>query len=266
MTPDRLRDRYRFIQVRRTDDILEVTIDRPDVRNAVHRDANVELEEVFDHFFDDDRLRVAILTGAGDKAFCAGFDLVHSVEGDPLEFGPTGMGGVISRSGMDKPVIAAVNGFAMGGGFEIALACHLVVADARAQFALSEVKHGLVAGAGGIVRAAQKLPPAIATELILTGRRMGAEEAARLGVVNRVAAPGRALDGARELAREILEGAPNAVRTSLRILEAVESMPDLQDAVSYSMAVALDVLRTDEAREGMRAFADKRPPRWAAVQ
>ncbi len=116
---------------------------------------------------------VAILTGAGDKAFCAGFDLVHSNEGDPLEFGPTGMGGVISRHGMTKPVIAAVNGYAMGGGFEIALACHLIVADPGAAIALSEVRHGLIAGAGGIVRITRKMPAMIATELLLTAGEWG---------------------------------------------------------------------------------------------
>lgn len=258
-----LRDDYSFVLVRRVGQVLEVTINRPEVRNAVHRDANNELEHVFDCFFADDTLRVAILTGVGDKAFCAGFDLVHTNEGEPLEFGPTGMGGVISRPRMDKPVIAAVNGYAMGGGFEIALACHLVVADPSAQFALSEVKHGLVAGAGGIVRVARKLPPMIATELLLTGRRMGVDEAARLGFVNRVSAPGQAMEAAHELAAEILQGSPNSVRRSLEILETAESMPDTLEAVAYSMEVAIGVLRTDEAREGMQAFAQKREPRWA---
>lgn len=266
MTAMRFREHYDFVEIHRADEILEVTINRPEVRNAVHRAANGELEEVFDAFFADDGLRIAILTGAGDIAFCAGFDLVHSEEGDPLEFGPTGMGGVISRRDMTKPVIAAVNGYAMGGGFEIALACHLVVADPNAQFALSEVRHGLIAGAGGIVRAARKLPPTIATELLLTGRRMGAREAAALGLVNRVTEQGRVMHGARALAADILKGSPGSIRRTLEILEAVEGIPDTQDAVSYSMREALDVLGTDEAREGMRAFAEKRLPSWAHRQ
>ena len=163
-----------------------------------------------------DELWVAILTGAGDKAFCAGNDLVYSASGKPMWVPKNGFAGLTSRRHLPKPVIAAVNGFAMGGGCEIALACHLVVADATARFALSEVKVGLIAGAGGLVRLPRSIPPKVATEMILTGRRVTAAEALGYGLVNRVTEAGEAVDGARALAAEILDGSPTSVRVSLR--------------------------------------------------
>ena len=173
-----LRDDYEFIKVHRDGHLLEVTINRPDVRNCLHPPAHEELDEVFDAFFADRELWVAIITGEGTKAFCAGNDLVYSASGKPMYVPLNGFAGLTSRRNMHKPVIAAVNGFAMGGGFEIAMACHLVVADEAAKFALSEVKVGLIAGAGGVIRLPRSIPPKVANELILTGRRIGAEEAA----------------------------------------------------------------------------------------
>jgi acetyl-CoA C-acetyltransferase len=145
--PAVLRDRYEHVLVRRDGHLLEVTINRPEVRNSLHPMANDELDGVFDAYFADDDLWAAILTGAGDKAFSAGNDLVYSASGKPMWVPKNGFAGLTSRRAMTKPVIAAVNGYAMGGGLEIALACHLVVADETAQFALSEVRVGLVAGA-----------------------------------------------------------------------------------------------------------------------
>ncbi|HEX8008160.1 MAG TPA: acetyl-CoA acetyltransferase, partial [Trebonia sp.] len=218
--PERLvlRDRYEHVLVRRDGHLLEVTINRPEARNSLHPMANDELEHVFDCYFADDGLWVAILTGAGDKAFSAGNDLVYSASGKPMWVPKNGFAGLTSRRHMPKPVIAAVNGYAMGGGCEIALACHLVVADATAQFALSEVKVGLIAGAGGLVRLPRTVPPKVATEMILTGRRITAAEALGYGLVNRVTDAGKALDGARALAAEILDGSPTSVRISLRVM------------------------------------------------
>jgi enoyl-CoA hydratase/carnithine racemase len=163
---------------------------------------------------------------------------------------------------MHKPVIAAVNGFAMGGGFEIALACHLVVADEAAQFALSEVKVGLVAGAGGAVRLPRAVPHKVATELILTGRRIGAQEARDLGVVNRVASEGQALYAARQLAAEILDGSPTSVRLSLKLMEQTQGIADTIDAVTAPTDVIDELLTSADAIEGMTAFALKRKPDW----
>src|SRR5262249_30252657 len=201
--PAELRDRYEHIVVHRDGHLLEVTINRPEARNSLHPMANDELDHAFDAYFAGDELWVAILTGAGDKAFSAGNDLIYSASGQPMWVPKNGFAGLTSRRSMPKPIIAAVNGFAMGGGCEIALACHLVIADATAQFALSEVKVGLVAGAGGVVRLPRMIPPKVANEMILTGRRLSADEALSYGLVNRVVEAGAALDGARALAADI---------------------------------------------------------------
>ncbi|HLH81752.1 MAG TPA: acetyl-CoA acetyltransferase [Trebonia sp.] len=257
-----LRDRYEHVLVRRDGHLLEVTINRPEARNSLHPMANDELDHVFDCYFAADGLWVAILTGAGDKAFSAGNDLVYSASGKPVWVPKNGFGGLTSRRHMPKPVIAAVNGYAMGGGCEIALACHLVVADATARFALSEVKVGLVAGAGGLVRLPRTVPPKVATEMILTGRRITAEEALGYGLVNRVTEAGKALDGARALAAEILDGSPTSVRVSLRIMAETRGIPDVIDAVTRPSDAFDELMASEDAVEGITAFARKRRPSW----
>jgi acetyl-CoA C-acetyltransferase len=257
-----LRGKYDFIEVHREGHLLEVTINRPDSRNSLHPPAHEELEEVFDAFFADPELWVAIITGAGDKAFCAGNDLIYSASGKPLYIPLSGFAGLTSRRGMTKPVIAAVNGSAMGGGFEIALACHLVVADASATFALSEVRVGLIAAAGGLVRLPRAIPAKVANELVLTGRRMDADEAHRLGVVNRVAPAGGAMAAARELAAQILEGSPTSTRLSLALMEETQGIADTVDAVTAPTEVVDELMTSADAIEGMTAFAMKRPPKW----
>ena len=248
--------------MRRDGHLLEVTINRPGARNSLHPMANDELDHVFDAYFADPELWVAVLTGAGEKAFSAGNDLVYSASGQPMWVPKNGFGGLTSRRHMPKPVIAAVNGYAMGGGCEIALACHLVVADAIAQFALSEVKVGLAAGAGGLVRLPRAIPPKVATEMILTGRRITAEEALGYGLVNRVVDAGTALDGARALAAEILDGSPTSVRISLQVMEETRGIPDVIDAVTHPTTAFDDLMASDDAIEGLTAFAQKRRPGW----
>jgi acetyl-CoA C-acetyltransferase len=260
--PAALKDRYEHVLVRRDGHLLEVTINRPESRNSLHPMANDELDHVFDAYFADDDLWVAILTGAGDKAFSAGNDLVYSASGKPMWVPANGFAGLTGRTPMPKPVIAAVNGFAMGGGCEIALACHLVVADETARFALSEVRVGLVAGAGGLVRLPRTVPPKLATEMILTGRRLTAAEALAHGLVNRVVPAGTALDGARALAAEIGEGSPTSVRVSLRIMEETRGIPDVVEAVNYPSPALDDLMASDDALEGVTAFAAKRKPQW----
>lgn len=257
-----LRAEYEFVKVRRDGHLLEVSINRPDVRNCLHPPAHEELEGIFDAFFADRDLWVAIITGEGAKAFCAGNDLIHSASGKPMYIPLSGFGGLTGRRDMHKPVIAAVNGYAMGGGFEIALACHLVVADEAAKFALSEVKVGLFAGAGGLVRLPRAIPQKVANELILTGRRIGAEEARELGVVNRIAPEGQALAAARELAAEILNGSPTSVRLSLKVMAQTQGIPDTVDAVTAPNDVVDELMTSADAIEGMTAFAMKRPAAW----
>jgi acetyl-CoA C-acetyltransferase len=260
--PAVLRDDYEHVLVRRDGHLLEVTINRPDARNSLHPPANEELDEVFDAFFADPDLWVAILTGAGDKAFSAGNDLTYTASGKPVWVPKNGFAGLTSRRQLPKPVIAAVNGFAMGGGCEIALACHLVVADATAQFALSEVRVGLVAGAGGLMRLPRTVPPRVATEMILTGRRVTAEEALSYGLVNRVVEAGAALEGARALAAEILEGSPTSVRISLRIMAETQGIADTIEAVQHQSDALDELMLSEDSIEGVTAFAQKRPPHW----
>ncbi|MET0190706.1 MAG: acetyl-CoA acetyltransferase [Pseudonocardia sediminis] len=257
-----LRGSYEHVRVHRDGHLLEVTIDRPDARNALTPPANDELDEVFDAFFADPELWVAILTGAGDQAFSAGNDLRWTASGKPMWVPKNGFAGLTGRAGMTKPVIAAVNGFAMGGGCEIAMACHLVVADETARFALSEVKVGLVAAAGGLVRLPRIVGPALATEMILTGRRLSAAEALDAGLVNRVVPAGTALDGARALAAEILDGSPTSVRTSLQIMDETDGIADTVDAVNHPSTALDELMLSADAIEGVTAFAQKRRPRW----
>jgi acetyl-CoA C-acetyltransferase len=257
-----LRERYEHVLVRRDGHLLEVTINRPATRNSLHPMANEELDHVFSCYFADDDLWVAILTGAGEAAFSAGNDLVYSASGKPMWVPKNGFAGLTSRRHMPKPVIAAVNGYAMGGGCEIALACHLVVADATAQFALSEVKVGLVAGAGGLVRLPRTVPPKVATEMILTGRRITATEALGYGLINRVTDAGKALDGARALAAEILDGSPTSIRVSLQVMDETRGIPDVIDAVTHPSGALDDLMASEDALEGMTAFAQKRRPLW----
>ncbi len=256
-----LHDTYASVSVRRDGHVLEVTIERPDQRNALHPAAHVELEQVFDTFEADPDLWVAIITGAGDQAFCAGNDLTATVTGFPW-FPRSGFAGLTSRR-LTKPVIAAVNGVAYGGGFEIALACQLVVADeAAARFALPEVKVGLFAAAGGVVRLPRRVPPAVAHELILTGRSIDAAEAARLGLVSRVAPAGTVLEAARELAAEITAVSPTSVRLSLQAVDDVRHVADEVDAVRAESDAMDQLLVSQDTMEGVLAFVEKRPPVW----
>ena len=174
----------------------------------------------------------------------------------------TGFGGLTSRRNLHKPVIAALNGHAFGGGFEIALACHVVVAEEQAQLALTEVKVGLVAAAGGLVRLPRMLPPHIANEMILTGRRMGAEEALRWGIVNRVAPTGAAMDVAREVAAEILESSPTSVRLSLQLMEEARAHAEPVDALEAPTDALDKLLVARDTTEGVLSFAFKQQPKW----
>ncbi|TWH19625.1 acetyl-CoA acetyltransferase [Prauserella rugosa] len=257
-----LRDGYEHVLVRRDGHVLEVTINRPEARNSLHPDANAELDEIFDAYFADPDLWVAILTGAGDKAFSAGNDLSYTASGNLPWTPKNGFAGLTNRAHLPKPVIAAVNGFAMGGGLEIAMACHLIVADETARFALSEVKVGLIAAAGGLVRLPRTIPPMLANEMILTGKRIDAHEAARHGLVNRVVEAGTAVEGARALAEEILAGSPTSVRASLRFMAETAGIADTVEAVNHPSSVMDHLLVAEDTTEGIMAFAQKRTPQW----
>jgi crotonobetainyl-CoA hydratase len=244
------------------DGIFEITIDRPKA-NAIDAATSRELGDAFARFRDDPEERVAILTGAGDRFFSAGWDLKAAAAGDDEDWGEGGFAGLTEMFDLDKPVIAAVNGYAAGGGFELALACDLIVAAAHAEFFLPEVNLGIVPDAGGALRLPKRLPRAIAMEMLLTGRRMDAEEAGRWGLVNRVVQPGDLLSTARELAQRILAAAPLAVRAVKAIVAATADLPveDAYGALKHLPAYER-AMRSEDADEGPRSFAEGRPPMW----
>ncbi|MGF7136084.1 enoyl-CoA hydratase/carnithine racemase [Paraburkholderia sp. EB58] len=259
---------YEFISVMQEGRLTLITINRPGVLNALHPPAHHELATAFDAFQRDSSQWVAIITGAGDRAFCAGNDLKFRVAEGRQRMPQSGFAGLTARFELDKPVLAAVNGLAVGGGFELALACDVIVADERAQFALPEVRVGLAALAGGLHRLPREIGLKAAMGIALTGRRIDAAEAQHLGLVNEVAPTGTSLDVARRWAGEILLSGPLAVRaTKQTILRGLDE-PGLSEAlrlqVQYPAVMAM--YASEDATEGPRAFAERRLPRWQGEQ
>jgi enoyl-CoA hydratase/carnithine racemase len=242
--------------------VLNVTINRPEVMNSLHPPANFELAKVFDDFAADPELWVAIITGAGDRAFSAGNDLKYQASGGKMDQPSSGFAGLTSRFDNPKPVIAAVNGVAMGGGFEIALACDLIIASERAIFALPEPRVGLAALAGGLHRLPRQIGLKPAMGMILTGRRVEAREALAFGIVNEVVAHGELLSSARRWADQILECAPLSVRASKQCVMEGFDKPTLHEAMTGRYDQLAAMLRSEDLVEGPRAFAEKRAPRW----
>jgi enoyl-CoA hydratase/carnithine racemase len=253
-----------FCRVERDGRILTVTIDRPERMNALHPPSNFELAQVFDDFVADDELWVAIITGAGDRAFSAGNDLkFQAQEGGGAITGPdSGFGGLTSRFDNYKPVIAAVNGVAMGGGFEIALACDLIIASDNAIFALPEPRVGLAALAGGMHRLPRQIGLKRAMGMLLTGRRVPAAEGLALGFVNEVVAPGELMSAARRWADQIVECAPLSVRGSKQAAMAGLGTASLEEAMKAHYDQLGSMLKSADFVEGPRAFAEKRKPQW----
>ena len=253
---------YQFCKVEREGKLLIVTINRPDVMNAVHPPANHELAKVFDDFAADPELWVAIVTGAGDKAFSAGNDLKYQASGGKMSVPKSGFGGLTSRYDLNKPLIAAVNGIAMGGGFEIALACDLIIASDNAIFALPEPRVGLAALAGGLHRLPRSIPIKQAMGMILTGRRVGAAEGRSLGFVNEVVPQKELIAAAKRWAGLILECSPMSIRASKEAVYQGFDQPTLADAYSTVYAAVQALYNSEDRIEGPKAFAEKRPPQW----
>lgn len=250
--------------------ILIATINRPEARNAVNAAVHVGLGDALERAEKDSEIRVVILTGAGDQAFCAGADLKALSRGERLEPEDKaqrrwGFAGVVQHP-ISKPVIAAVNGFALGGGTELALYADLVVAADHAQFGLPEVKRGLFAAAGGAFRIVQQLPQKLAMEVLLVGEPFSAARALELGFVNRVVPLADLMASALELAEKIAANAPLSVQGSKRIARGIhEGQIDNDKAFWESNRREAKVVMTSEdAREGPLAFAEKRAPQWEA--
>jgi enoyl-CoA hydratase/carnithine racemase len=254
---------FRFIRCERDESILTITLDRPEVMNALHEPAHAELQRAFDDYAADPSLRVAIVTGAGERAFCTGTDLKSLAQTGPYDYPPGGFAGITTRFDLWKPVIAAVNGLALGGGVEIVAACDLAIASEHAEFALAEPRVGLAAlGGGALQRLARQMPMKDAMWLVLTAERIPAAEARRVSLVNEVVARGTALARAKDVARRILECAPLALEASKQVLLQSAAEPDLAAAMQQRYPAAERMLASEDAVEGPRAFAEKRKPRW----
>jgi enoyl-CoA hydratase/carnithine racemase len=246
--------------------VLVVTLDRPSA-NAVDVATSQALYAAFRRLEDDPALRVGIVTGAGGRFFCAGWDLKAAAAGEAVDadHGPGGFAGLTEFFGRTKPVIAAVNGLALGGGLELALAADLLIVADHAELAVPEVRVGVVADAGGLLFLPRRLPPPIARELLLTGRRMSADEAARWGLANRVVPADELLDAALSVAADICAGAPLAVAAVQEVLEATAGLgveAGFRTMREGDLPRYRQLLTSDDAIEGPRAFAEKRAPRW----
>ena len=253
------------IRTRREGAILEVTLDRPKA-NAIDLATSRAMGETFKAFRDDPDARVAIVTGGGARFFSAGWDLKAAAGGDPVDgdYGIGGFGGIQELPGMNKPLIAAVNGIAVGGGFELALSCDLILASTTAQFGLPEINAGTIADAASI-KLPRRMPYHVAMELLLTGRFMDADEAHRWGIVNEVLQPGELLDRAWELARMLASGPPLVFAAIKEVVREAENLR-AQDALSRVMKRQFPTVDrlygSEDLEEGARAFAEKRAPSW----
>lgn len=249
------------IEIARVERTAVVTMQRPAVRNAMNSAMAEALDVAFDDLAADDDVWAVVLTGAGDQAFCAGQDLKEVGSGQPRRPQPSGGWGGLTKREFPKPLIAAVNGVALGGGFELVLCCDMVIAEEQARFGLPEVKRGVVASAGGLVRISRRLPPSVALQMAMTGEPITAEEARALGLVNRVVGAGQGLPTAIELGGTIAQAAPLAVRLSKRIIRSVIAAGE--DRVFEVQGQLLEDLRQSaDFAEGPRAFIEKRPPQW----
>jgi len=250
-----------FCSIEASDHILTVTLERPERLNALHPPANAELGKVFDDFAADDDLWVAIITGRG-RGFSAGNDLRYQAEGGARQAFPMGFGGLTSRFNLTKPVIAAVNGVAMGGGFEIALACDLIIASEQATFALPEPKVGLAALAGGLNRLPRQIGVKRALGMILTGRHVPASEGYELGFVNEVVPHDEVLAAARRWAKLICECAPLSIRASKDVVYRSLDSASLQESMTNQYDSVRAMVQSADFIEGPKAFAEKRKPDW----
>ena len=253
---------YEFCTAEKDGNLLIVTINRPQVMNAVHPATSFEMAKVFDDFEADPDLWVAIVTGAGERSFSAGNDLKYQASGGDMKSPASGFAGLTSRYNCNKPIIAAVNGIAMGGGFEIALACDIILASDNALFALPEPKVGLAALAGGLHRLPRMIGTKRAAGMILTARRVSASEGKELGFVNEVVPQADLIAEARKWAGMIMECSPMSIRASKEAIYKGLDIPGLEEAVTTRYDAMHDLFTSEDFVEGPMAFAEKRAPQW----
>jgi len=255
---------YEFIKTETDGRLFIVTINRPDQLNCLHPMANAEMGQAFDAFAADPELWVAIVTGTGEKAFSAGNDPKFAASGQksPVPMPATGFGGLTSRYDLFKPVIAAVNGFAMGGGFEIALATDIIIAAENAKFALPEPRVGFAALASGMHRLPRQVPLKKAMGMMLTGRTVSAAEGKEIGFVTEVVPQGQALEEAKKWAGQILECSPMAIRATKETVVTGLNTADFKTAFDHKVPGIAKLLASSDHKEGPKAFAEKRKPVW----
>jgi enoyl-CoA hydratase/carnithine racemase len=259
--------KYEYIEVEKKGRLLVVTINRPEVMNCLCPPACKEMDDVFNEFSEDPDSWVAIVTAAGEKAFCAGNDLKWQAANGAaalrkgLDSLKGGFGGITRRFDCNKPIIAAVNGLAYGGGFEVVLACDIIIVADHARFALPEVKVGLIAGAGGIHRLPRQIPYHLAMGYLFTGRPMSAVEAKHLGCVNEIVPAGDLMAVAEKWAEDIMACSPLAVRAVKEVVNVAAGMP-IPEAFARSYAGVEKMWKSEDYIEGPKAFAEKRKPEW----
>ena len=250
-----------YCSIEKDNHIMTVTLERTERLNALHPPANAELGEVFDDFANDDDMWVAIITGRG-RGFSAGNDLRYQAEGGERVPMPRGFAGLTSRFDLQKPVIAAVNGVSMGGGFEIALACDLIIASEKALFALPEPKVGLAALAGGLNRLPRQIGSKRALGMILTGRHVSAEEGLALGFVNEVVPHDDLMNAAKRWANDICQCAPLSIRASKDVVYRSLDCASLEESMKVGYESVQAMIKSEDFIEGPKAFSEKRPPNW----
>ena len=254
---------YEFIKVEREGPVTVVTLNRPEVMNALHSPAHFELDEAFNTFAADPEQWVGIVTGAGERAFSTNNDLKHQAGGGKMESPPSGFAGLTSRFDLTKPLIAAVNGVAMGGGFEIALACDLIIASENATFALPEPRVGLAALAGGLQRLPRQIGLKRAMGMILTARHVSAKEGFELGFVNEVAPAGGALAAAERWAETIAKNSPMSIRASKQAIQrGLDGSLEQAIAEQREYPAVKAMAASQDYIEGPKAFSEKRAPKW----
>ena len=253
---------FEFVTTERLGNMLIVTLNRPEVYNAVHPPMHHELAQVWDDFSQDQELWVAVLTGSGEKAFCAGNDLKFTAKGGRSSLPPSGFSGLTQRFDLEKPIVAAVNGFAMGGGFETALSCDMIIASQNATFALPEVKVGFLAAASGVQRLSRYIGRLAAQEMMFTGRSVKADEALKMGIVNNVVAHDQLIECALAKAQEIASVSPSSIKATKRVLNDMALRENLPQSLDFSREVVADLANTEDFKEGLNAFVEKRKPNW----
>jgi enoyl-CoA hydratase/carnithine racemase len=262
--------KYEFLEVHLSGHVYTITLNRPEVMNAINKAMHAELQVAFDAFAADTDARLCVITGEGERAFCAGSDLKSAAKASDIATGGyprSGYAGLIERFDLDKPIIAAVNGVALGGGFELALACDLIIASENARFGLPEPLVGAIALGGGLHRLPRQIGLKQAMAMILTAQPVSAQEGLRLGFVNEVVPQVQLAAAVQRWCEQILKCAPLAIRASKQTVMQGLDEPSLAEALRQQHSYATYKLwrGAEDTREGPRAFAEKRPPKWRGV-